>query len=157
MPFPSVPRHAPRLGIALLALAAATLVPALAAPQASASAPIKNFRLPLFTDEGFRRMMIRSGEALVPSPERVEGKEVEITLFTGKADEGIDAMLAAPVAVLFPEKHLATGADTVRLERIDITVTGADWSYQHGEKTQTLVIKRDARVVFHAALGDILK
>ncbi|TAG33717.1 MAG: hypothetical protein EAZ36_00270 [Verrucomicrobia bacterium] len=124
-------------------------------PRATATAPIKNFRLPTFTTQGFRQTMIRAAEARLPSPERIEAFELELTLFTGDASDEIEVMLAAPRAILFPEKQLASGPDSVRLERIDLTVTGADWSYDHLAKE--IVINRDAHVVMRATLGDILK
>lgn len=127
------------------------------APQAqvTATAPVKNFRLPTFTDEGFRHVIIRADEARLPDPARIDLVEMELTLFTGRADEQIEAMLAAPSATFFPHKLFATGGETVRLERSDLTVTGADWSYDH--KARKIVIKRDAHVIFRSAIGDILK
>ena len=141
--------------LTLLGLAACAGLAASAAPKGGATAPIKDFRLPTFTDEGFRKFIIRAAEARLPSPQQIDGKEVEVTLFSGKADERIDSMLAAPSATLFPEKQLASGVESVRLERIDITVTGSDWSYDHA--AQKIVINRDAHVIIRAPLGDILK
>lgn len=135
--------------------AASAAEPPAAQPRATASAPVKNFRLPTFTTEGFRQIMIRAAEARLPDPARIDAFELELTLFTGDADEEIEAMLASPRAILFPEKQLATGPDSVRLERIDLTVTGSDWSYDHLAKK--IVIQRDAHVVMRATLGDILK
>jgi len=129
--------------------------PVVAAPEATAAAPIKNFRLPTFTEEGFRQTMIRAAEASLPDPTRIEAKEMELTLFTGKADGEIDAMLAAPLATLFPQRQFASGPSTVRLERIDLTVTGSDWSYDHA--AQKIIIRRDAHVIMRAVLGDIIK
>lgn len=125
------------------------------APQVTATAPVKKFSLPTFTDEGFRHVMIRAEEARLPDPARIDLIEMDLTLFTGRADEQIDAMLAAPSAAFFPRTLVATGADTVRLERAEITVTGADWSYDH--KARKVVIKRNAHVTFRSTIGDILK
>ena len=132
------------------------LIPkARSAPQVTATAPIKNFRLPTFTTEGFRYTMLRAGEARLPDPTRVDVLEMELTLFTGLADEQIDAMLAAPSASFFPQKRLALGSSTVRLERRDLTVTGADWSYDHAARVIT--IRRDAHVTLRATIGNILQ
>ena len=146
----------PRLLRLLPAWIAAALPPsASAAPEVKATAPVKKFSLPTFTAQGFRHTMLRAGEARLPDPERIDLTEMELTLFTGLVDEQIDAMLAAPSATFYPEKLLATGADTVRVERTDLTVTGADWSYDHAARK--VVIRRDAHVIFRSALGDILK
>lgn len=136
--------------VLLAAVAAAT-------PEASgliASAPVKNFRLPTFTEAGHRHLMLRAGEASRPAADRIDVKEMELTLFTGDATEGIDAMLAAPSASFWPDSQLAQGKETVRLERSDLTVTGADWTYDHAG--QSVVIRRDARVVFRQPIEKIL-
>ncbi len=64
-------------------------------------------------------------------------------------------MLAAPLATLFPQREFASGPSTVRLERADLTLTGADWSYDHA--AQKITIRRDAHVIMRSAVGDIIK
>lgn len=125
------------------------------APQITATAPVKNLRLPTFTEQGFRRTMLRAEEARLPDPARIDVTEMELTLFTGLADEQIDSMLAAPSATFLPEKLFASGAESVRLERADLTVTGTDWTYDHAARKIT--INHDAHVTLRAALGNILK
>lgn len=151
---PRRPSSLPFLAAGLLLAAALPAAPKPAA-QLDSTAPVKNFRLPTFTDEGFRRTMLRAGEARLPDPTRIDLVEMELTLFTGRADEAIDSMLAAPAATFLPEKLFASGPETVRLERLDLTVTGADWSYDH--PARRIVINRDAHVILRAPLGDILK
>ncbi len=124
-------------------------------PKVAARAPVKNFRLPIFNEEGFRHLMLRAAEARVPSTEQIDVIEMELTLFTGLADEQIESMLAAPSASFFPTRLLASGSQTVRLERTDLTITGSDWSYDHNDKK--VVINRDSHVIFRSAIGDILK
>lgn len=131
--------------------------PAAAVPDAAgliATAPVQNFRLPTFNADGHRHLMLRAGEATRPAPDRIQVKEMELTLFKGDASGSIDAMVAAPSASFWPDRQLAEGAESVRLERADLTVTGADWTYDH--PGQSVVIRRDARVVFHQTLDKVL-
>jgi hypothetical protein len=151
---PSLSHHAALAALAI-ALGCLALHPAHAAPEAKATAPIKNFRLPTFTEEGHRHVMLVAGEARLPDPSRIELKEMMLTLFSGDASENIETLLAAPLATFLPAEKLASGPDTVRLERIDLTVTGADWTYDYAARK--VLIKRDAHVIFRSALGDILK
>lgn len=125
------------------------------APQITATAPVKNLRLPTFTAEGYRRTMLRAEEARLPDPARIDVTEMELTLFTGLADEQIDSMLAAPSAAFLPEKLFASGSESVRLERADLTVTGTDWTYDH--TARKITINHDAHVTLRATLGNILK
>jgi hypothetical protein len=125
------------------------------AEQIRAAAPIKNFRLPTFTAEGFREFMLRAGEAIIPTPDQIKVRDMELTVFTRTAEEQIDVMLAAPSASFFPKDQTVRGDETVRLERSDLTVTGAGWSYDH--KAQKLTITRDAHIILHAPIGDVIK
>lgn len=125
------------------------------AEKIRAAAPIKNFRLPTFTVEGFREFMLRAGEAILPTPGQINVREMELTLFTRTAEEQIDAMLAAPSASFFPKDQVARGDESMRLERTDLTVTGASWTYDH--KAQKLTITRDAHIILRAPIGDVIK
>ncbi len=127
---------------------------ALAEPGFVASAPIKNFRLPTFTPEGHRQLMLRAAEATQAAPDRVDVLDLDLTRHTGRADEAVDARLTAPSATFWTEKLVAAGTRTVRLERADLVLTGADWTYDH--QAQTVIIRREARVVFNRPLEKIL-
>jgi hypothetical protein len=123
--------------------------------QVRAAAPIKNFRLPTFTVEGYREFMLRAGEAMIPDPSRIDVREMDLTVFTRDAEEQIDARLTAPSATFLPNELIARGSDTMRMERADLTVTGAGWTYDH--KAQKLTITRDAHIIFRAPIGDVIK
>jgi hypothetical protein len=125
------------------------------ADQIRAAAPIKNFRLPTFTPEGYRESMLRAGEATIPDPEHISVRDMELTLFTRTAEGNIDARIVAPSASFLTRERVVRGDDTVLLERADLTVTGADWSYDH--KAQKLVISRAAHIIFRAPIGNLIK
>jgi hypothetical protein len=162
-----------RASIFPLLLAAATLATATepaakpavkdpkAAPQKSradqirAASPIKNFRLPTFTVEGYREFMLRAGEALIPDPARIDVRDMELTVFTRDQKEQIDSMIAAPSATFLPKEQVISGKETVRMERPEVTVTGADWTYDH--KNKKLIIARDAYILLRAPIGDVIK
>jgi hypothetical protein len=160
MPAPALPPRA-LLATLLAALALGLRAAEPAAKPATtgvreirATAPIKNFRLPTFNVAGYRESILYAAEARLPVNNRIEASEVEFISFTGDAAEGIDVMLAAPTAILFPQERRIEGIDTVRLERADLTVTGADWRYDH--TTRRVMIGRDARIIFRAPLPDLL-
>jgi hypothetical protein len=64
-------------------------------------------------------------------------------------------MLAAPSASFFPKDQVAQGDESMRLERTDLTVTGASWTYDH--KAQKLTITSDAHIILRAPIGDVIK
>ncbi len=141
----------------LLFLALAALV---RAADEQPSPPAKNWMLPLFSKEGFRAMTLRGAEARVfPSrpdvPARIDVLDFNLTTFTGDAKATVDSVLLSSSASFFPDQKTAKGDKDVRLVRDDLEVKGEQWTYDHAAKKITLA--RHARIVFHAALPDLLK
>jgi hypothetical protein len=136
---------------AALALCAAAAL----GQEGSAGPPAKNWVLPLFTKEGFRQMTLRGDEVHPVTSDRVDIIGMNFTVFTGQADAKVDSVLLSPRASFLINERIARGEDSVRLIRDDVEVTGTDWTYFYADKK--VLINRNAHVVFHAALPDILK
>lgn len=126
---------------------------ALAQTQTS-QAPVENFRLPTFTQEGHRSMLLQGSQALVGT-NQVELRGMTLTIFSGEAANTVDTVILSPVATIQLDRELIQGESTVRVIRDDIEITGQGWSYDHAGKKVS--IARNARIVFQAQLPDILK
>ncbi len=145
------------LAITLLALLACA-TPAAAqglSPKIIPSAPIKEFRLPTFDKDGKRATFMRASEALFVTPTQVDVKEMQFTLFTKDGTGAFDTVITAPSATLLTDKQFISGKESVHLVRVDLEVTGEQWSYNHPEKR--VLIGRNARVTFQDELKDIIK
>ncbi|MDF3059035.1 MAG: hypothetical protein K0R17_3250 [Rariglobus sp.] len=140
--------------LALLACAAPSAAQT-TAPKVIPSAPIKNFRLPTFDKEGKRATFMRAGEALFITPTQIEVKDMHFTLFTKDGTGAFDTVLLAPSATFLTDQRIVSGKDSVRLIRINLEVTGEQWSYNHLEKR--VLIGNNARVTFQDELKDIIK
>jgi hypothetical protein len=117
--------------------------------------PAKNWVLPLFTKEGFRQMTLRGDEVRPITSDRVDIIGMNFTVFSGGREAKVDSVLLSPKATFLINEKIARGDDSVRLVRDDVEVTGFDWTYYYNEKK--VLINRNAHVVFHAALPDVLK
>jgi hypothetical protein len=137
---------------AVLALALAT---AAAAQNAAVAPPARNWTLPLFTKEGYRQMTIRGDEVRPVSSDRVDVIGMNVTVYSGTPEAKIDSVLLSPKATFLIGEKLAQGDGAVRLIRDDVEVNGQSWWYSYNEKK--VLIHRNAHVVFHSALPDILK
>jgi hypothetical protein len=125
------------------------------APKVIPSAPIKDFRLPTFDKDGKRATFMRAGEALFITPTQIDVKDMHFTLFTKDGTGAFDTVLLAPSASFLTDKQVVNGKESVRLIRINLEVTGEQWSYNHLEKR--IVIGKKARVTFQDELKDIIK
>lgn len=140
--------------LVLLTLAA-PVVAQTAAPKIKPSAPIKDFRLPTFDKDGKRATFMRAGEALFVTNTQVDVKDMQFTLFTKDGTGAFDTMLLAPTATFLTDKQIVCGKDSVRVIRVNVEVTGEQWSYNHPDKR--VLIGNNARVIFQDELKDIIK
>ncbi len=141
------------LGIASLLLAAVGLHAA--GPQITANAPVKNFSLPSFDEQGFRTMLIRGREAMLVNASEVKLADMTLTLFSGDAEARVETVFVSPSARVLVDKRIVFGDETVRVISDEFDLLGTDWRYDHDKKT--ILISKQARVVFHIELKDIVK
>ncbi len=125
------------------------------AQEIAVAPPARNWTLPLFTKEGYRQMILRGDEVLPVDADRVDITGMNVTVFSGGPDAKVDSVLLSPQATFMINEKIARGSQTVRVVRDDIEVKGEDWTYFYNEKK--VLINRNAHVVFHSALPDILK
>jgi hypothetical protein len=126
-----------------------------AAQETLVAPPARNWTLPLFTKEGFRQMTLRGDEVRPISSDRVDISGMLVTVFSGDMQAKVDSVLSSPEATFMINARVAHGDHSVRLVRDDVEVTGDGWTYYYNEKK--VLIARNAHVVFHAAMPDILK
>lgn len=119
------------------------------------TAPIKNFRLPTFTVDGWRDMVLRAKEARVISPERIEVGDMQLTLYTNDAINQPETTVSSPQAIAFPSQQRVEGHASVHVKRNDFELTGSDWTYDH--LTQKITIGKNAHVIMQIEISDILK
>ncbi len=133
--------------IAGAALAASTRV----APDR----PVINFRLPDFTPEGHRSWLVRGSEARYANEGLVEIKELNLTVFTGRADDKVETLILSPSARLDIADRQVTGKESIRIINDRFEASGSDWRYDHANKKVS--IAKNVRVTLHTQLQDILK
>jgi hypothetical protein len=117
--------------------------------------PIKDFRLPSFDKDGKRTTFMRAAEALIVSPTRIDVKDMQFTVFTKDGTGAFDTLLLTPSATFLTDKQFVSGSESVRVIRMNLEITGEQWSYNHPEKR--VLIGKNARVTFQDELKDIIK
>lgn len=123
--------------------------------QVRTSAPVQDYAISFFSDEGYPRVRVVGASADLADTKRIELTLMELVLYTGTADREIETTLNAPIAILEPGPEKVHGPDTVQLERTDLSLSGEDWSYAHRERR--VLVNRNARVVFKMPLEGLLE
>lgn len=117
--------------------------------------PAVNFSLPAFTKEGYRSFLLRASTARFTGPKAIELRDTTLSVFSGDASNHVETVILSPVATFLTDRNVALGAGPVRLIRDDAEITGEQWRYDHARKT--ISIAKNVRVVFHAALPDLIQ
>jgi len=133
------------------------------APQPAASsnaeitAPAHNWVLPLFTPTGFRSETLRGNEARMTTKDRIDVKEINITVFSSDAKTTITTSVLSTEASYFPSLNFAKGPGMVHIiHYVDGTdASGEDWTYDF--KQEKVSLRHNVRVEFAQALNDPLK
>lgn len=124
-------------------------------PPAPGLSPAQDWKLPLFTKEGFRSMSLRGDRVYPLGPDRIDVENIEITVFSGDKSQQVKSILLSAKASYLPKEQRASGPGAVRLIRDDGEISGEDWTYEkNGEKVS---IRRNARIVLNMNIGDMLK
>ncbi len=117
--------------------------------------PVKGVTFPTFTDEGFRYILLLGDEAKLSGTQRIEVKQMHLTLFNGKADEKVETVLISTAATFFPTRQFAEGEAGVRIITDDFEVTGQKWTYDRLQKK--VVLDGRVRAIFRTQLDSLLK
>jgi len=159
-----------RLGICTTVVAAALLLAGADTPMVS-TAPIVDFRLPVFNEQGFRIWELRGSEAIYD----IEAKRAEITglrlrVFSGDDREIVENILESPLAIVQIEEgsRTASGPGLIRMVGLErergFEVRGEDWTFTEttpaeagAEKTKIVVIRKNVVVTFAHDIGNILR
>ena len=139
----------------MAAIALTACIAGASAQDAAVAPPARNWTLPLFTKEGFAQMTLRGDEVRPVSADRIDVSGMTVTVYSGDARAKVDSVLSSPEATFMINEKIAHGDRSVRLVRDDAEVTGEMWAYYYNEKK--VIIARNAHVVFHAAMPDILR
>ncbi|GAB5559928.1 MAG: hypothetical protein SynsKO_15750 [Synoicihabitans sp.] len=123
--------------------------------RVTTSAPVKDYAVSFFSDEGFPRVRVVGESADLADRQLIKLTGMNLILYTGAADREIETTLESPVALLEPSEELVGGPDSVNLRRSDLEVSGEDWSYDHRDRR--IKIRRSARIIFKTPLEGFLE
>ncbi|HRE82281.1 MAG TPA: hypothetical protein PLN52_14640 [Opitutaceae bacterium] len=124
-------------------------------PSLTTNAPVKEFSLPSFNEEGFRTMLVRGREAVLLNRNEVRLSDMTLTQFSGDEKAHVEAVFLSPLANLEIDRKRLSGPDSVRVITDQFELFGSDWSYDHAKKT--ILIQKKVQVIFRAELKNVLK
>ena len=122
------------------------------------NAPITNFKLPLFNDEGYRTGYLRGEQGIYVSDNEIRILGMELNQYSGDERDAVIGTMESPEALFRIDQNKrrsAAGPGSIKLENDSFVLTGEDWIWQ--ENGNQLVINKKVKIVIFDAIGNVIK
>ena len=123
--------------------------------QMEPDAPVKNFTLPRFGDDGFRVWSLRGQLGIYVSDSQIDVQGMQLRVFDSEDPEQLKLQIESPEATLHVQENRATGPGSLLVLAPNYSIAGQNWEWE-GD-TDTIIVKQNARVAFSENLADILR
>jgi hypothetical protein len=119
------------------------------------NAPVENFRLPMFNEEGYRSWDLRGAKGIYVDGTHVDVIDMKIRIFSGDESNDVLTEITSPSAAVLLTENKAIGQDTILISSKDYKITGQNWTWDGDNDSFT--IEGEVVVTFFEGIGDILK
>lgn len=127
------------------------IAPLSQAQRIEPDAPVMDFTLPLFGDEGYKTWEITGHEGRYQGKDRILVLLMTIKIFSGNADMLLQTIIASPDANINLKEKTATGDSVLRVRGHNYRVSGRGWTW-YGQENR-IVVHHDAKVEFNQDIG----
>lgn len=150
--FVQLMRMLPALGIGLV-LASLPLHGQKMVPDA----PVKNFLLPMFGEDGYKAWDLQGTEGRYLGPEELEVHKMTLRLFAEGDPVEPQTVIQSPLATIYPRESQASGPGVIFITERGGTfsIFGREWIWNG--QTNTITIRSEARVTFRESIGNIIR
>jgi len=114
--------------------------------QMTPNAPIKNFRLPRFGDNGYTQWVLQGAQGIYDSDEQVRVKDMAMRIYSGDERMALELSMDSPEATLRLQENRAYSEGAIEIVGANFKISGIGWEWS-GE-TKEIVVKHDTSVKF---------
>ncbi|MBL6920119.1 MAG: hypothetical protein ISR41_06410 [Puniceicoccaceae bacterium] len=120
-------------------------------------APIKNFRLPRFGDNGYTQWMLLGEQGIYDKDEQVSVKQMAMRIYSGDERMALELSMDSPDGILRLQENRGYSQSPIEIAGANFKISGIGWEWS-GD-TKEIIVKQDAVVKFTqgiaGAFGDI--
>ncbi len=118
-------------------------------------APVINFRLPMFGDNGYKTWDLQGGEGHYISENRMDVKEMVLQIFSGDERILLESTISSPYANILINESKARGENGLKVVNEDFQITGENWEWDG--KTRNIKISKNVNVVLFEEIDYLLE
>ena len=125
-----------------------------ATAQILPDAPVINFRLPMFGDDGNPVWELRGQEGRYLSDEKVDLTGMRLLVFDPEQPHRVETEILSPAATMFVQQNQVRGDESITVTGDNFIITGQRWLYDADERR--VVIDEDVKITFFEELSSML-
>lgn len=110
------------------------------------NAPIKDFRLPRFGENGYTQWVLQGARGMYDSEEQVRVEGMAMRVYTGDERMALELSMDSPEGTLRLQENRAYSESKIQIVGANFTISGVGWEWS-GE-TKEIVVKFDTVVTF---------
>lgn len=114
--------------------------------QMTPNAPIKNFRLPRFADNGYTQWVLQGERGIYDSEEQVRVEGMAMRVYSGDERMALELSMDSPEATLRLQENRGFSDSPIEIVGANFKISGVGWEWS-GE-TKEVVVKYDTVVTF---------
>ncbi len=94
------------------------------------NAPVKNFKLPRFGDEGFTQWVLQGGRGIYDSESQVRVEEMALRVYSGDERLVRELMLQSPEGTIRLQENRAFSDAAIKIDGANFKISGMGWEWQ---------------------------
>ena len=115
-------------------------------------APVPNFKIPVFGDDGYKIWDLRGKEGRYVNDQQIVVEGMELRVFSGDEAMHLEVTMESPQATIFIQDQRAVGNDLLFIRGPNFHIVGKGWLWNGKEKL--IRIEDDVQVTFKESLGN---
>jgi len=122
--------------------------------QMTPSAPVQNFRLPRFGENGYTQWVLQGGKGIYDSAEQIRIEEMALRVYSGDERMALEMTMDSPEATLLTTESLAVSDGSIEIVGANFKVSGVGWTWNG--LTKEIEVKFDVVVEFTQGMAGML-
>lgn len=122
--------------------------------QMTPSAPVQNFRLPRFGENGYTQWVLQGGKGIYDSAEQIRIEEMALRVYSGDERMALEMTMDSPEATLLTAENRAVSDGPIEIVGANFKVSGVGWTWNG--LTKEIEVKFDVVVEFTQGMAGML-
>lgn len=122
--------------------------------QMTPSAPVQNFSLPHFGENGYTQWVLQGGKGIYDSAEQIRIEEMALRVYSGDERMALEMTMDSPEATLLTAENRAVSDGPIEIVGGNFKVSGVGWTWNG--LTKEIEVKFDVVVEFTQGMAGML-